>query len=249
MATLNTNIKIGLDDITSASCGLHYAPITDSMLAYGATGTLPNESNIEAETHNDEEWIWVDGYKGTDKNMRCRDFQYEINKKFDMPEYAEIKECRSGFHLCSGLRNVFDYYHIGDGNRFFKVKALVRKSSVPYSTTSITITGAGVLYSNDKLVAKSIIFMEECTTDEILGSFGISELDEWPSEYKELARTKGITFAENTYHADVLVELGYSRAFAEILVQRHVYSVAKAVGSQEDLSMDMKVAYIMRSGR
>ena len=42
---------------------------------------------------SDDEWIWVDGYKGTDEDMKCHDFQYELNKQFDMPEDVKIKSC------------------------------------------------------------------------------------------------------------------------------------------------------------
>ena len=53
-----------------------------------------NDSPVETK----DEWIWVEGYKGTDKNMCCRDYQYEIGKQFDMSDDEEIKECSSGFH-------------------------------------------------------------------------------------------------------------------------------------------------------
>ena len=84
--------------------------------------------HVEDEPKPQEEWVWVDGYKGTDKDMKCRDFQYELHKVYDMPEDAEIVECSSGFHLCLEKEHVFRFYDIGKGNRFFKVKALVCRS-------------------------------------------------------------------------------------------------------------------------
>ena len=61
------------------------------------------------------------GYKGTDKDMRCRGMQYEIGKTF----YADgkIEVCDNGLHFCIRLTDVFDYYVHGNGNRFFEVEA------------------------------------------------------------------------------------------------------------------------------
>ena len=60
------------------------------------------------------------GYKGMDKNMRCRGMQYEIGKIHHAD--GEISVCESGLHFCENLKNVFDYYE-REGNRFFEVEA------------------------------------------------------------------------------------------------------------------------------
>ena len=46
-------------------------------------------------------------FKGFDKDLKCRDFQYEIGK-----EYTEEKAniCNYGFHACEFPMNVFGYY-------------------------------------------------------------------------------------------------------------------------------------------
>lgn len=36
-------------------------------------------------------------YKGFDKNLKCRDFQYEIGKEYE-EDSAEL--CERGFHAC-----------------------------------------------------------------------------------------------------------------------------------------------------
>ncbi len=74
-----------------------------------------------------EEWIWIDGYKATDKDMKCRGYQFEMNKCFDISDDKPVELCGHGFHLCVKFNKVLKYYRIGDGNRFFEVKALVRK--------------------------------------------------------------------------------------------------------------------------
>ena len=56
-------------------------------------------------------------YKGFDKDLKCRGFQYEVGKTFETPE-AEI--CHSGFHACENPFDVFNYYSPAD-SRFCEV--------------------------------------------------------------------------------------------------------------------------------
>ena len=54
-------------------------------------------------------------YKGTDKDMKCRDFQFELGKEY---EEAEAKLCEKGFHGCEYPLDVFAHYNPAD-SRFF----------------------------------------------------------------------------------------------------------------------------------
>lgn len=54
-------------------------------------------------------------YKGTDKDMKCRGFQFELGKEY---EEAEAKLCKKGFHGCEYPLDVFAYYAPAD-SRFF----------------------------------------------------------------------------------------------------------------------------------
>jgi hypothetical protein len=58
-------------------------------------------------------------YKGFDKNLKCRDFQYEIGKEYEMD--GEIKLCSRGFHACESPFEVFDHYSM-IGSRFCEVE-------------------------------------------------------------------------------------------------------------------------------
>lgn len=212
------------------------------------------ESAIEAcksnstpiPTPEPEEWVWVEGYKGTDMNMRCKGYQYELNKQYDMPQGEVIEECHSGFHLCLKLRDVFGYYNIGCGNRFFKVLALVRKSDQDkYGTSQFADAGDGLKYyvgDHNKLVAKSIMFISELPIDEILKGTEVAKFSE---QYKHLAIATDIENALKQYKIDTLIKDGYSMPFASYIVKAKKFEIAHAVGSQKDLSMDMRVLAIM----
>lgn len=61
----------------------------------------------------------IKSYKGFDKNLKCRDFQYEIGKEYEMD--GEIKVCSRGFHSCESPFDVFDHYNMID-SRFCEVE-------------------------------------------------------------------------------------------------------------------------------
>ena len=61
----------------------------------------------------------IKSYKGFDKDMKCRDFQYEVGKEYNMD--GEIKCCNRGFHACKSPLEVWDYYNILN-SRFAEVE-------------------------------------------------------------------------------------------------------------------------------
>ena len=50
----------------------------------------------------------ITAYKGFDKDFKCRDFQYEIGKTYEMD--GNIKCYNRGFHACESPIEVFDHY-------------------------------------------------------------------------------------------------------------------------------------------
>ena len=58
-------------------------------------------------------------YKGFDKDLKCRGFQYEIGKEYEEPEASA---CNRGFHACEEPIDVLKYYEPGKGSRYCEVE-------------------------------------------------------------------------------------------------------------------------------
>ena len=98
-------------------------------------------------------------YKGFDKDLKCRDFQYEIGKEYE-EERAEI--CDTGFHACENPLDVFGYYAPSD-SRYCEVeldandqksddsKRVGKKISIKAEIGIAGIIKAGVEYIKDQV--------------------------------------------------------------------------------------------------
>lgn len=202
---------------------------------------------------NEEEWIWVEGYKGVTKDMKGRnDFEYILHKRYSMPK-EEVDCCASGYHFSLTLHDVFKYYNVCKGHRFFKVQALVKKSD--YAKYGVLLFKATVYADKlastdcfDKLAAASIVLTEEVGIDEIVEEFykhrkGIPI--KLPKEYNQKIIDLGYTEACCEYCAENLVNAGYSPAFSYWLARNGNVEKALALAAEPELSMDVKVLALM----
>jgi hypothetical protein len=65
--------------------------------------------------------IITTGYKVTDSEMKCRGYQYALNKRFK--EKGKLSICNNGFHFCEKVNHCFNYYDFDRNNRVFEIKA------------------------------------------------------------------------------------------------------------------------------
>lgn len=64
-------------------------------------------------------------YKGFDKDLKCRGFQYEVGKEYSLPDGEKPEMCSTGFHACESPLEVLDYYFMDDNanlSRFCEVE-------------------------------------------------------------------------------------------------------------------------------
>lgn len=101
-----------------------------------------------------KDYVIVEGYKATNKDMTCRGFQYELGKTHTIEGEPEM--CYKGFHFCLKLKDTFQYYHISV-SRFFKVKAMVKREDILKFNAD----------KDDKMVAKEIELIEEVSFEEM----------------------------------------------------------------------------------
>ena len=229
--------------------------IYDTSVSTNATvkDNVTQEDIMNAiETIEKDEYVWVKGFKGTDKDMRCQDYQYELGKQFDLDEDIEPAVCSRGFHFCKSLENVFRHYKIGDGHRFFEVEALVRKCDLDPKKKDYA-KHANVAWSlyrtsshyDDKYAAKSIQFIRELTADEVFESVTDKEVLEWTDEQKKRAMETSIRAVKNRIREETLISAGYSPVFAKYIAgDSGRYATAMAMASMTDVSMDVKVMAI-----
>ena len=62
---------------------------------------------------------FIKAYKGFDKDLKCRGFQFELGKEFEEPA---AKACEKGFHACEMPLEVLKYYEPGKGSRYCEVE-------------------------------------------------------------------------------------------------------------------------------
>lgn len=99
----------------------------------------------------------IPSYKGFNKDLQCRSFQYEVGKEYE--QEGEIKCCENGFHACRFPTDVFLYYPPIDDNRY------------------CIVTQSGDIAENnnamDPKVASSKIFIKSEVSAEQLVEFSI----------------------------------------------------------------------------
>ena len=80
------------------------------------------------------------GYKAFDKDLKCRDFQYEIGQTYETDE--EIECCIRGFHFCRNIADCYRFYKESEDTRICEVEAIGEiktEGDIKYCTNKIKI--------------------------------------------------------------------------------------------------------------
>src|ERR1700721_2368136 len=100
------------------------------------------------------------GFKGFDKDLKCRDFQYTLGKTFTHDGKTNL--CNSGFHFCENPLDIFGYYP--PGSRFAEVegadvssptgsdsKRVCKSLTIGAELSLSALCGAGLKFILDKV--------------------------------------------------------------------------------------------------
>ena len=107
-------------------------------------------------------------YKGFDKNLQCRGYQYEVGKTY--LHTGPVRQCESGFHACQNPLDVLDFYDFRDGNRFAKVLLggkVDRSDNKKWAAAELTVS---VELKLPDLIADTVRWaMDACKSDKLSG--------------------------------------------------------------------------------
>lgn len=209
------------------------------------------------ELQEQEEWVYVEGIKGMTKDMKGYDnFQFEVGKTYIKDGLIEI--CKNGFHLSLNLEDVLHHYGICKGNRFFKVRALVRKKDLDeYGTITEVdnfLYGKQKIIKN-KLVSKEIEILEELSDEELFEEYkkmesGKSRWIEDIDDFKYCRKHGENKLAEAKLNVKLIV-LGINELLVNILTKdfdsiksREIFVDYVEALSKENISRDMFIYLI-----
>ena len=209
------------------------------------------------ELQEQEEWVYVEGIKGMTEDMKGYDnFQFEVGKTYIKDGLIEI--CKNGFHLSLNLEDVLHHYGICKGNRFFKVRALVRKKDLDEYGTITEVDnffyGKQKIIKN-KLVSKEIEILEELSDEELFEEYkemesGKSRWIEDIDDFKYCRKHGENKLAEAKLNVKLMV-LGVNELLVNILTKdfndiksREIFVDYVEALSKENISRDMFIYLI-----
>lgn len=130
-------------------------------------------------------------FKGFDKDLGCRDFQYEVGKTYSMPEKPEV--CVKGFHCCTKLSDVFLYYPPWTWETEGSVDYLLPIKRFPSDNRYCLVevcgdidTEGAAFGSSSKIATNSITIVQELDLEDIINILE-QEADEAKRAYISIA--------------------------------------------------------------
>ena len=145
----------------------------------------------------------IRGFKGFDKDLKCRGFQYEIGKDYE--QEGEVKCCERGFHFCENPFDVFRYYSPsysryceveGDGNADKANDDCKVATSHIHISTEIGLNG--LIKAGVKFILDKVNFKDAKSTNT--------------GDYSAATNTVNRSAATNTGYCSAATNTGYSSA-------------------------------------
>ena len=159
----------------------------------------------------------ITAFKGFDKNLQCRGYQFEIGKTHT--HEGEVEACSSGFHSCENPLDVLNYYPLisdeGSLNRFAAVKA---SGTISRHDGDSKIASASLLVEVElklpEFVSAAIKWIKAaCTTEETDASGYYSKLAA-SGNYSQLAASGNYSQLAASGHSSKLAASGDSSKLA-----------------------------------
>ena len=184
----------------------------------------------------------IKSYKGFDKDLKCRDFQFEIGKTYT--HEGTVSVCHSGFHACENPWDVLSYYNIVD-SRFCVVEQSgeIQTHDVDSKIASASITISAELTLPEFIKACVDWLLKSCSADTVAASGDSSRL---------AASGDGSQLAASG-NGSQLVASGYGSQLAASGYGSHLAasgngSQLAASGNYSHLAMSGDYSYLATSG-
>ena len=178
-----------------------------------------------------EEENTIKAYKAFEKDMTCRDFQYEVGKEYEMN--GKIKCCTRGFHACESPFELFFYYDIFR-SRFAEVE----------------LSGTIDRRDGTLLCASHIEVKKELTLRDILNAgFEWTKHNESP-----IVIARGVAYSDKGYDDKKIVAFHQGAKLASYgrhaqLVSLNEFSNIGSLGDYSVIALSGDNGYIASSGR
>ena len=143
-------------------------------------------------------------YKGFEHDFKCRDFQYEVGKTYEIKENIEC--CKTGFHACKVPLDVFNYYSPADVNGNLRHYAVVEQSGEIKEDEDKTAS------SKIKIKAElSIMDLVKCHVD-FLKENHLENAEDNTGNWSAATNTGYCSAATNTGNRSAATNTGYCSA-------------------------------------
>ena len=154
----------------------------------------------------------IRGFKGFDKDLKCRGFQYEIGKDYE--QEGEVKCCERGFHFCENPFDVFRYYSPSD-SRYCEVEgdgnADKANDDSKVATSHIHISAEiglnGLIKAGVKFILDKVNFKDAKSTNT--GDYSAATNTD---DYSAATNTGYCSAATNTGNKSAATNTGYCSA-------------------------------------